>query len=50
MGETRVDLEHLFEDLRNANPSLLNHTGELLLPKPLHSNFIFRQTGLQFRL
>jgi hypothetical protein len=42
MGEARVDLEHLQEDLWDTYPSLLNHTGELLLPKPVNRNFIFR--------
>lgn len=49
MGEARVDLEHLFDDLRDAYSSLLNHAGESLLPKPLNSRFIFRQAGFQFR-
>ena len=49
MGETRVDHEHLLEDLRDAYPTLLNHADESLLPKPVNSSFKFRQTGLQFR-
>ncbi len=50
MGETRLNLEYLLEDLPDTYPSLMNQTGELLLPKPLHSSFKFREAGFQFRL
>ena len=50
MGETRVNLEYLLQDLRDAYRSLLYHASELLLPKPQNRSFTFRQTGLEFGL